>query len=448
MAIDYTDASAGLFTHIGKIVKRINNYEGYPDSTLPADYTSISDILQAGGQDAVAEGLVSSYDGFKSSVDGWRNTLLGYCTKRLKDPTTVIQQLKLYTDDLATVLAKLITQMSIDGKTINKSTVSLGSVTAAAANQGNGTVLVSKVLDGYSKPTRNTPAHNLYAGVDSELAVPSETMTLICVADSENDGRTEGQESFQWFGETENNHLSYKQEGSGQGPTIQTVQAATLLSNLDFETFSTNTPGSWTIDNGTAGTHIFAESTNYYHGAKAIKFLGTGAQAVIGISQAFSISQLRPLRRYLCTVRYKASGVPANGAILIQPTGTGFTAGSTEKIAVAAGAFPTSWTLGYFFINLPAIIPSDFSLAVTITSTLSNGTAVYFDNMAFAPVEWHGGVNLGVVAGSTRFMRGDKFTFTVANDSAGVFQEFFRRGYGVQLPSSGSPNINDSLVAT
>lgn len=451
MALDYTNATTGIFTHLGKIVKRINNYEVYPDTTFPADYTAIADILQGASQDAVAEGLVASYDGFKNSVDGWRNTLLGYCSKRLRDPATVIQQLKLYTDDLATVLAKLITQMGIDAATINRSTVTLGSVTAAAGNQGNGTVLVSKILDGFSKPTKQTPAHAAYNGVDSELTVPLETMTLICVADSENDGRTEGQESFAWSGETENNHFSYKTEGSGVGPTISTVQAATLLSNLDFETFTaTNTPSNWTIDNGTAGTHIFAESgaSNLYHGSKSIKFLGTGAQATIGISQAFSISQLRPLRRYLCTVRYKAASVPAAGTIVIQPTGTGFTAGSSEKISIAAASMATSWTLASFYINLPAIIPSDFKLTVTITGTLSSGVAVYFDHMSFAPVEWHGGVGAGVVAGSTRFMRGDKFTFTVDNNGAGVFQEFFRRGYGLQLPSSATPSIADSLVAT
>lgn len=451
MAIEYTDANTGLFTHLGKIVKRINVYEGLPDTDLPADLDALLTILQgSGGQDAVAEGLVSSYDGIMSSVDSWRNTLLGYATKRLRDPATVIQELELYTNDLATVFARLITQMTVDSKTIDKSTVSLGTVTPAAANQGNGTVLVSKVLDGYSRPTKYTPGHPLYAGVDSELGVPAETMTLVCAADSENDGRTEGQESFLWYGETEYPHFSYRTEGSGQGPTIATVQAASLLNNLDFESFSTNTPSNWTIANGTAGTHIFAETgaANVYHGSKSIKFLGTGAQAVIGISQAFPVSQLRPLRRYLCTIRYKAASVPAAGTILIQPTGTGFTAGSTEKFTVAAAAFSTSWALASFYINLPAIIPSDFALTVTITGTLSNGVAVYFDNLAFAPVEWHGGVNLGIVAGSTRFMRGDKFTFTVANDTAGVFQEFFRRGYGLQLPSSGSPTINDSLVAT
>jgi hypothetical protein len=59
---------------------------------------------------------------------------------------------------------------------------------------------------------------------------------------------------------------------------------------------------------------------------------------------------------------------------------------------------------------------------------------------------YHGGVAAAVVPGSSRFAAGDRFTFTVSNDAAGVFQEAFRKNYGVQLPSSGAPTIADALA--
>jgi hypothetical protein len=62
------------------------------------------------------------------------------------------------------------------------------------------------------------------------------------------------------------------------------------------------------------------------------------------------------------------------------------------------------------------------------------------------PAVYHGGVAAAVVPGASRFAAGDRFTFTVSNDAAGVIQEAFRKNYGVQLPSSGAPTIADALA--
>jgi hypothetical protein len=117
-----------------------------------------------------------------------------------------------------------------------------------------------------------------------------------------------------------------------------------------------------------------------------------------------------------------------------------------DCIILPATAFPTTWGLRYFWINMPTVIPSDWKLLVEITGTFSNAVACYFDSLSLAEVVYHGGLGGAAVAGSTRFIVGDTFTAANTNDGAGVIQEFFRKWYRFQLPSSGSPNISDSLA--
>jgi len=450
MAISYDDASTGIFTHIGKLIKYLNAYEGWGDTDLPAGKLAILNAFQAGDMDAAVDGLVSDYDGFITAIDGWRSRLADRATKRLQDETSVVNELNLPSSAIDDILFELSHQMSRDSKTIDRSTATVGTITAVAGNIGNGTILVSKVLDGYSRPGFDMSSHPLYNGVDSELVVPAETMTFTCVTDSQRNGVPEGAESFDWSGEIGGSSpFSLKAEGSGRGPAIQVLNASTLISNGSFENTTLSGsgyyPNGWTTT-GTVGTHINRDTGNVYRGTYSLKFSGDGAQANIQVLQAFTISRLRPKKRYCCSIRYKASGVPAAGNILVHCTGTGYTASSSEKVDIAAGSFSTSWAHAYFFINLPDPIPTDFSLIVKIGSTLSNGTHVYFDSLAFGEVSWHGGLGAVAIAGSTRFMAGDKFTCAVSNNGAGVFQEFFRRYYRRQLPSSGSPNIADSLA--
>ncbi|OGT57676.1 MAG: hypothetical protein A3E01_02760 [Gammaproteobacteria bacterium RIFCSPHIGHO2_12_FULL_63_22] len=449
MAIDYDGANNGLFTHIGSIIQRINAYEIYSDTTFPADLQVVIEKFQAGDKDKEIEGIVAAYEGFKSNVDGWASSLAGFITRRIT-AEEIVRELKMETNGIAAVLAELIRRMNEDNETVEPCAVTLSSVSADAINNGNGVVITTRRLDGYTKPGSNMAAHQQYNELPTELAVPGETMTLECVADSQRDGRPEGQESFRWHGELENLSLAHPTEGSGNGPTLQTLNASSLVNNRDFETFSSNAPSRWDIDSGTAGTHIFQDTSagDFFRGESALRFDGQLSQTTIQISQSLSVSALRPLRRYVGAVWYKASEEPASGdasTLTIQLQGTGLTLSSTEKIVIQSINYATVWTLAYFKINLPAVIPDDIELAIK-TTNLTSGMSIWIDSLAFGPMTYHGGVGAVIVAGDDRFMRGDRFTFTVANDQLGTFQDFFRRHYGIQLPSNATSTISDTLA--
>lgn len=437
MAIDYDT----LFEQIGRIIARSNDL-GEDAEMLDSDLYDLQEILEAGNLPAISEGLIGKYGSAKNALFSLRAGLAETVAARLRDRETVVDELEIQTDGLQAVLAALIADMGNSSESVESSEVTIGSVTAGGSNVGNGTLLTSGVMDGVTAPARGVTPHPDYAGVACEQVIP-ETMTLVCNGDSYTDRLTEGTERFSWNGIAPNSNVwDIIRQGSGTGPAIQLANAASIITNRDFETFtSTNTPTGWTLT-GTAGTHIFAEGTEVYRGSKSLKFTGTGAQATIAVTQSVAAASLTPRKRYNLSIRIKASATIAAGDLTIMFTGTGYTAATSEKITIAAGSLPTSWTLYNFWITLPAVIPSDFALSISWGSTPTSAKNLYLDSLAFAPATYHNGVGLVGVAGSTRFVRGDSFTVATEN-TEGLFQQFFRKAFNVQLPSSNTPTISE-----
>lgn len=147
-----------------------------------------------------------------------------------------------------------------------------------------------------------------------------------------------------------------------------------------------------------------------------------------------------PLNQITADITGLTGGAPAKAIATPTPGVLG------EQINLPAAAFPVAntWVWRHFWVNMPDIIPSDFRLIVSISGTLSAGTNVYFDSLVFVPVTYHGGVGCVVIPGATRFLNGDRLTFTLAN-AEGVAQAFFRKWYKAQLPSAAAPVIADGV---
>ena len=444
---------ADLFADLGKLIKHYD-LQKTDGTNLAADLQDILDEFQDASQDLAIEGLAEEFEGFEQEYAGRRGVLAGYALKRLQDRTSVLVEIGAVSTSADEILSRLIDSLALSSDSVNASAVTLGSTTAVSGNVGNGTVITTKTLDGATSPGSlsgvSFAVHRRNANRDTELASPSETMRLECVADSFRNGATEGSEQFAWSGGPSISQHGIDSEGSGDIGGIQAIHANALLANLDFEDFTTaDTPDSWTIVAGTVGTHINEETggSNVYHGDSSLNFLGDGAQASISVSQALAAGVVQAGKAYCVTVRVKASATIAAGALTIQFEGTGYTASSTEKISVAAGSLPTSWTLYSFIVVMPATMPEDMALVVKWTGTPTNAKNLWVDDIGFGPVNYGGGVGAVVVRGATPFVFGDKFTFTVAN-TEGVIQRFFRRVFGYQLPSDAASGetIADSVA--
>ena len=447
MAIDYTTANTGLFDRGGKLIKHVNSRLASATTTLPAELKAIADKFEAADMTSQIAGLFADYDGFQSNVTRERQAIARYWDAILTDRTSVLDQLAVPQADVTAVLPALIRQMIADTASVDASTVAVGTVTANASNVGNGTVLMSKLLDGYNAPLSGAIPVLHYAGVNSELAV-NETMTFTCVSDSSRDGLTSGTEGFSWVGGIAGEKLGFEDEGSGEGPTLTVAGQSTVISNNDFETWASNLPTGWTAGNGVAGTHIKQSTAEFYRGLSSLHFDGDNAQADIRTDYAVAAGTMQSRRLYCVAVRVKASAAAGTGGLLVSFTGTGYTASSTEKITITAGSMPTSWTLYNFWVVTPANIPSDWTLKITNTGTPGATSNVYVDSLSCEAGVYHGGLAAMVVPGSIPFTIGDRFTSAITNDAAGVFQEFFRQNYLVQLPSvtDGSETIVDSLA--
>ena len=445
MAFDWTNT----FAMVGELIQSTNVYLAWYSSIDTRQSQTIGDYVTAGRYDLVAD-LPSKHEGFKNSVLSMVNTTVGMATSVLTHRDLVIANLPLGgSTDLNSVLSALHAQMITDSKSVTANTVTISSVTATVANATAGTALVNGVLDGYNAPGNGMMKIPSYNGLTSELSY-GDTVTLKCITDSESGNVSEGSEVFQWLGSTPHNtQFGWLSTGSGTRGTISVANSYTYFANLEFESFTSNAPASWTIVSGTAGTHIFAESSSVKRGTYAFKITGDGAQATIQLTQALASGQsLIPKRRYLVTAWVKGTSSTGAGQLDIYFTGTGYTASSGEKITMDSTALSaaTSYTLKSAYINMPAEIPDGLLLNIKVSGTLTSGKNVYIDGMTFSPVTYENGVNVAIIAGATKFLAGDTLVFTLSNNDNGVLQTWFRKAYGVQLVSSGSPNIADSLA--
>lgn len=462
MAFNYDTGGSGLFDHLGDLLKAFNIEA--TTGRLIQQFTTLDSLadtivtgFEVGSLSEHIEGLLDDVKDLKNSYSGLRLRLLQYMINRLQDRTTVIEELDLADISLNTILDALIEQMDEDSESIDASTVTIGgltsgSATADADNLGSEYAwLVDKTLDAVSQPGVGKRTHYLLDGVDSEFG-EDQTCTIECLTDSFAGQVTAGEETFSLVGEAPGvgGVLYDPVGGSGRGPSLNTINQQTKLLNGTFESWAvTDTPDNWTVDAGVVTTNISQETTQVYRGSSALEFTGDASAATIQLSQALTISDLVPGKRYIVGVRYKASAIDtATQHILIQFTGTGYTPASSEKIDITGDNWATSWTLATFYINLPRNLPSDWTLTIAGTGTWNSGKMVWFDDLVFAPVTWFAGINVAGFAGSTPAVKGDRFTFNTTNDGAGKFSRLFTRHFGVQLISNnaGAETIDDALA--
>lgn len=447
MAINY----ANLFGILGEHVERTNEFQALYTTVDTAETETIADYVTAGRYDLLAP-LPEMFKGFKGSILSMIQQVNAKASIALTDRELVLVNLPVgSSSDVNQVLKALFNDMVTETETIEESVVTVGSVTADTANASAGTLLTTKVLDGVTPPITGGQANPGYKGLDSEVSY-DDTVVVKCISDSESNGVSEGSEVFQWYGlpQPVSGQFSWYSAGSGTSVSVPCLNSYSYFSNLDFETFTnTNTPSSWTLDSGTAGTHIYAEASTHYRGDKAIKFTGDGATATLKISQDPSSGvSLVPGKRYCLAGYVKGTASTLAGTLTIQFEGTGYSAGSGEKIEMdyTALSAQTTWGLESCFINMPDEIPDDFELVIKITGTLTNAKSVWLDGLAFGPAIYENGVGVAIVAGADKFLKEDTFTFTIANNDAGVFQTWFRKMFLFQLPSDASPSIADTLA--
>jgi hypothetical protein len=457
-AITYTGAG-GLFTEIGKAIGAVNCLKYVARNLLSQIETDVLAVIEP-GRIYVYDGMTEACAALDLAILVKRRAILEFIKRRLQDRPTIVYQLGLDSDDINLILVRLREKMVADAKTVRKNVVTIAAVAAGPTNIGNGTVITTTKLDGYSAPGLHFPEDKKYAGLETELSAMWETITLECIADSQNSAANgsailEGGETFRVFGNPMNPddadptpYFGHNVEGSGEA-SVKGGNGANVITNGSMDTWTDAVPpvlSSWTIDSGVNNVNFIKEEVVIYRSTGASLQLKGDGTATIKISNAPAVSAWRPLRRYLVSVRYKADAAVAAGTFGVEFSGTGYAVGA-DKISVAAGAIPTAWTLANFIVQTPSVIPSDWKLNIQVTGTLTAGRIIYVDDVIVQPIVYFDGVGFAFVPGSTPAMKRDRWTFLVENDRAGIIQSFWGRAFGRQLPSatSGAENVLDSL---
>jgi hypothetical protein len=245
-----------------------------------------------------------------------------------------------------------------------------------------------------------------------------------------------------------------------------------LLVNSSFETWTTtNYPDNWIEVLGTAGTHFIKEPSVIYGdtGLAAIQFKGDGA-TLLTLRQPFNTAlstsagvggspqKLAARTPYAVSFWCRNDSNPAAGILrvaLVDGSGTVINDdnGTANSFTVDLTTLGTSYVNKTGVFRLPASVPSTVYLEFKTTTAQTSPRILYLDGLALGKMleVYPGGPFLLGFAGVTKAVKNDRYTAAVTN-TYGVNQKYFERlwgmrALGLQLPSSGSPTVADSLVA-
>jgi len=504
MAIDYT----ALFTDIGKLVKAANLFAlpaisgGIPD--YPTLLEEIRTAIQTpivgppafSGREIVIEGLEVQFNELRDTSTSEATGIGARVDVRLQHKETILDELDVVNLSINEIIFEIIRDMFINTESIEKRNCGLGTLldvpharvtnltptnTIPSLEAGKGTLSATLHLDGVTAPSPGWPTNIRYAkgaqagiSVLSELVVDKEITVFTCISD-QSTGSPEGEEIFR--GQTDNsgindfdwralnldrgNKLEFLgSPGSGGSLDLTTVQAGTILSNMNFESFSTNVPESWTIVSG--DTNISQETTpaDVHRGDSALRLV-TAAE----LFQEFIPGSLVANRQYLFGFWLRSAAVTTGRLIInIQsPSGEFFPldtvsnppprnflnaedGGEIDLDLTGYGTNDYVWNEGWWIT--PPIVPDDLRMVITYTG---GDGEIWIDSMGFGPVTFLGGVGYIITADKVPYVLEDRFEITngvITDDlvDGGVFQKFIGRRFHQQLPSAEGPTQPDSLA--
>lgn len=438
--------SGGLFTRLGKIGKILLTVNLH-QSALVTAFENLN--LQCDGTTPPAlRNLAAPFILQQPSILANQGSWLGPLVQSMAQQiilTMVLNDNPSQASSLARAVAEVSRQMIASADSVQLSTVAV-TATAGSANVGNGVCVVSDI-----RP---------FDGLANEMLIPESARLLV-----------QSSSQAQFTGAVGNladvNNYTWP-AGSGSGSLspipVTTIGASPILANGDFETFTVaNTPDNWTIEAGIAGTQILEDTTQFYTGLASLKFPGNATAA--RISQVVD-TDLQPLTAYAFVLWAMVDTAPAAGVLTIDLTdasGTVLTdaAGTnnarTQSLTGFTGA---TWTPIVAAFRTGRTVPTGAKLRIRLSTALSTGKNLWIDRAIITPFAqpYSGGPLVALFQGSTAFPALDYFTVATTNNRGGAsnnstwqaeFDRMFNmRSMGLQLPSSGSPTIADSLITT
>lgn len=441
MAIDYTD----LFTLIGKAIKACNYYQS-TFATMKSNNESLFQEIADQNLDYLGDGLANAASSHISGLSAGCSFYVNKVSEILLDPTLVTTHLAIVNPTLQNVLPALYKDMNLNDQFVLESLTTVG--TPSFTGIGTGSLHTELFLDDISSPVSNPAASNMKyftnLGANNNTTQLGIVDTVYCLCSSAD---SEGTEQFTLFGNNAVAPFSEYTESLGGSISIQTTDELNLLTNAGFETYSGGFTG-WTIVD--AGGTLSQETSLMYRGASAAKIVTLANADTVTFTQELATSLTRG-RGYIAGIRFKSiSAEAANnlaGTISLRDADNNQIVGAdVANVSIST----TNWQIAKALLVVPVTIDPDevLSLQFSLSPTADGVDGIVFDDAFLVPATYFNGIAFALQNGATRFRTGDIFSAAVTRSSPGVFQEFFRKAYGVQLASEGSGDetLPDSLA--
>lgn len=448
-----------LFTRLGSLfamAEDARDQQGQMSTAhanMVADFTADISLIEAiSGQ---LESMQSSLSAATySQIQRAASTTL---IEMMDDDTPLISK----TVDAA--LDLLITQMRTASEFIEDNTVAAGTILYGSSNTGTGKGMADIVL-----PDANITANS--------QRLRAESIIANCTADAQVRG-TAGRETFTLTGDQfiANSMSALWPGGNGaSGSSLRVVDPSqnagttvnrNILTNSDFEDFTSDDPDNWTLQSGwVAATDVNEEGTEIFNGAAALNLLGDGSTTGDIMRQALDTAgqttgKLKPNTRYCISFWTKVDSAPAAGTLRIRVTdGAGSVLnGGSANVTVDLTSETSSYAHNFAFFTTPTLIPTGTRIVLEMQAFLTTSRNAYVDDLALFEAQQIGGLSgpfLAITRGAlaTPFIRDDQITFPFTNNDAGKFARFFDMffdtfGKGKQIPFSGSATQADSKIS-
>jgi hypothetical protein len=446
------DGSEGFFTRLGKIGLTHNTILEHLRAGAGAMGPLVDDIAAeyaTTDQDVIAgtDGLYAALATYRSSPSSWFSYSQGLAQRTIT--AMADDDSPLNVEAYLAALEILIYQMLVASESVNLPTMTLGSPAYGSLNEGDGTLVGTiKAGDGSTQPY-----------------IFDETVRLVCTSDV-TDGATKWNETFSVTTPASVGNLEYTwPEGSGVSSTLQSVNPSAdagqgnLLTNSDFNTFTVaNTPDSWTISVGEAGTDILAGgSGEVYAGANCLRLTYNASGPLSELRQAVTVTAATAYT-FSCLMK-KTAGLSGAGAIrlaLVDGSGTVLTdpQGNACSASFTLSGFTTSYVRKNLTTWTPRILPTTTYLQIKITTAIADASqSVYIDWGALNAMSqlYTGGPMLSLFSGASQWLKDDVVTVAVNNAYDGLLllyadRVFDLRTNGLVLPTDASPSVADSLI--
>lgn len=258
--------------------------------------------------------------------------------------------------------------------------------------------------------------------------------------------------------------------GSGVGMTMTATPAAinsptgavgrSIIANGAFENWAGDTPGTWTIVTGTAGTHV-VKSSSPARGAYALSMVGNGS-TLTHLRQQLAYSNSTPVSiqpdtdyALICYAKKTASGTAGVVKIGLRDSSNTVITGSSE-ITLNLSSVTTSYAISSATFSIAkSAIPTTVYLDIYSTTAIGSGNSLIIDELVLVPMTslYPGGPTVVIYPGTIDYAVDDGFEIDVVNNyttSAKFMSNFARyigmERQGIYLPVSSSPTESDSLV--